>query len=44
MLLDSNVIIYAAQPQNEALRRFIAAHAPAVPAIKLVNNKLLSNF
>lgn len=32
MLLDSNVIIYAARPEHGALRSFIAAHAPAVSA------------
>lgn len=32
MLIDSNVIIYAAKP-NQALRRFIARHAPAVSVI-----------
>lgn len=36
MLIDSNVIIYAAQPEHSDLRRFIAAHAPAVPAISYV--------
>ena len=33
MLLDSNIIIYAAQPQHEALRQFIAVHAPSVSLI-----------
>lgn len=36
MLLDSNIIIYAAQPQHAALRRFIAQSAPAVSAISYV--------
>jgi len=36
MLLDSNIIIYAAQPEHGELRRFIAEHAPAVPAISRV--------
>ena len=36
MLLDSNIIIYAAQPQHEALRRFIAANPAAVSAISYV--------
>ena len=30
MLLDSNIIIYAAQPENGALRKFIAEHGPVV--------------
>ena len=33
MLLDSNIIIYAAQPQHEALRQFIAVHAPSVSLV-----------
>jgi predicted nucleic acid-binding protein len=33
MLLDSNIIIYAALPEHAELRRFIAACAPAVSAI-----------
>jgi toxin FitB len=33
MLLDSNIIIYAAQPEYATLRAFIAQHAPAVSAI-----------
>lgn len=36
MLLDSNIIIYAAQPEHTYLRRFIAKHAPAVSAISYV--------
>jgi predicted nucleic acid-binding protein len=36
MLLDSNIIIYAAQPQHQALRAFVATHAPAVSAISYV--------
>src|SRR5690349_15947680 len=36
MLLDSNIIIYAAQPEHTALRMFIAEHAPAVSAISYV--------
>ncbi len=36
MLLDSNIIIYAAQPPHHALRQFIAAHAPAVSAVSYV--------
>jgi hypothetical protein len=36
MLLDSNIIIYAAQPEHANLRRFIAEHSPAVSAISYV--------
>lgn len=36
MLLDSNVIIYAAQPEHGALRDFIAEHVPAVSAVSYV--------
>jgi predicted nucleic acid-binding protein len=36
MLLDSNIIIYAAQPPHVALRQFIAANAPAVSAVSYV--------
>lgn len=36
MLLDSNIIIYAAKPDYEALQGFIAKHVPAVSAISLV--------
>ena len=36
MLLDSNIIIYAARPEHEALRRFIAEHAPRVSAVSYV--------
>ena len=36
MLLDSNVIIYAAKPEHEALRHLIAEHAPAVSAVSYV--------
>lgn len=36
MLLDSNIIIYAAQPEHDTLRRFIADHAPAVSAVSYV--------
>jgi predicted nucleic acid-binding protein len=36
MLLDSNIIIYAAKPEHGALRRLIAEHAPAVSAVSLV--------
>jgi toxin FitB len=33
MLVDSNIIIYAAQPAHSQLRHFIAEHVPAVSAI-----------
>jgi toxin FitB len=36
MLLDSNIIIHAAQPQHAGLRQFIATHAPAVSAVSYV--------
>jgi len=28
MLVDSNILIYAAQPEHVRLRRFLADHAP----------------
>jgi hypothetical protein len=36
MLIDSNIIIYAAQPDNAAFREFVARHAPAVSAVSYV--------
>jgi len=30
MLIDSNIIIYAAKPEYPELRAFVAAHTPAV--------------
>ena len=36
MLLDSNVIIFATQPQHAGLRAFIAQHSPAVSAVSYV--------
>jgi toxin FitB len=36
MLIDSNIIIYAAQVQHSALRQFIARHTPAVSAVSYV--------
>ncbi|MGE5660307.1 MAG: type II toxin-antitoxin system VapC family toxin [Actinomycetota bacterium] len=33
MLLDSNIIIYSAQPESPQLREFIAQHSPAVSAL-----------
>ena len=31
MLLDRNIIIYAAKPEHIELRRFISLHAPRYP-------------
>ncbi len=36
MLIDSNIIIYAAKPEHSALRRLIGEHSPAVSAISYV--------
>lgn len=36
MLLDSNIIIYAAQAENVMLREFIAKHEPVVSALSYV--------
>src|SRR5262249_15713466 len=36
MLLDSNIIIYAAQPEHAALRQFIETHTPAVSVISYI--------
>lgn len=36
MLVDSNIIIYATQPEHPDLRQFIAAHSPAVSAVSYV--------
>lgn len=36
MLLDSNIIIYAIQPENTQLRQFIATHTPVVSALSYV--------
>jgi predicted nucleic acid-binding protein len=36
MLLDSNIIIYAAKPEHTELRRLIAEHAPAVSSVSKV--------
>ncbi len=36
MLLDSNIIIYAIQPENAQLRQFIADHTSAVSALSYV--------
>lgn len=36
MLLDSNIIIYAAQPEHADLRTFIAEQSPEVSAVSVV--------
>jgi predicted nucleic acid-binding protein len=36
MLVDSNILIYAAQPVHAQLRQFIAVHAPTVSAVSYV--------
>lgn len=36
MLVDSNILIYAAQPAHTHLRQFIAMHVPAVSAVSYV--------
>ena len=36
MLIDSNIIVYAAQPEHTRLREFIAAKAPVVSAVSYV--------
>ncbi|MFB2897179.1 type II toxin-antitoxin system VapC family toxin [Aerosakkonemataceae cyanobacterium BLCC-F50] len=36
MLLDSNIIIYSAQPEYPQLRKLIAEYAPAVSALSYV--------
>lgn len=36
MLLDSNIIIYASQPEHEELRRLIASQPSSVSAISVV--------
>jgi toxin FitB len=36
MLIDSNIIIYAARPEYPTIRQFIAEHAPTVSAIRYV--------
>jgi predicted nucleic acid-binding protein len=36
MLLDSNLIIYAARPEHSGLRRLIAEKAPVVSAVSVV--------
>ena len=36
MFLDSNIIIYAAQPEHASLRQFIETHTPAVSVISYI--------
>lgn len=36
MILDSNLIIYAARPEYPGLRRLIASRSPAVSAVSVV--------
>jgi toxin FitB len=36
MLIDSNIIIYASQPEHARLREFIAAEVPVVSAVSYV--------
>ncbi len=36
MLIDSNIIIYAAKPEYAGLRKLIAEHSPAVSAVSYV--------
>ncbi len=36
MLIDSNIIIYAAQPEHNRLRQWIAEMAPSVSAVSYV--------
>lgn len=36
MLLDSNIIIYATQPEHDRIRKFIAENTPAVSSISYV--------
>ena len=36
MLLDSNIIIYASEPEHDQIRRFISEHEIAVSALSYV--------
>ena len=36
MLLDSNIIIYAAQAEHQFLRDFVAEHSPSISAVSYV--------
>jgi predicted nucleic acid-binding protein len=47
MLLDSNIIIYATQPQHDDLRQLIRTHSPAtsvVSKIEVLGYHLLTPF
>lgn len=48
MLLDSNIIIYASQPENSEIRRFIGKHNIVVSAISYVEvlgyHRLTENY
>lgn len=36
MIIDSNVLIYAAQPEHDVLRQFIREYAPAVSVVSYI--------
>lgn len=36
MIIDSNVLIYAAQPKHNVLRQFIREHVPAVSVVSYI--------
>lgn len=36
MILDSNIIVYSAEPQYQTIRDLIARHAPSVSAVSYV--------
>ena len=44
MLIDSNIIIYAAKPEHPELRSFIAMHTPLVSAVSYVEGSRLSQI
>lgn len=44
MLIDSNIIIYAAKPEYQQLRGFIGQHAPAVSAVSYGSLRLRDPF
>lgn len=44
MLLDSNIIIYAAKPEHIGLRELIAEKAPAVSAISQKDFKWIADL
>lgn len=41
MLLDSNIIIYASQPEHAYIRQFIGEHDVVVSAVSYVEAKAL---